>query len=190
MPIVTLLLQDLRTGERMTAAFETMESCTEWLRARPAFIDVLGPVDEDLLPDGDRMLRAALRPHDDAERALLGQQRQQQSAELAAVAAAQQQRTLFAQQARQEQVARLGADEPMVVVWSQSGTVVNAEPLDVRPVPQVVVDAVLDWVAERNRWVHARGQVVCAAHVTVWPGAVPAGEERVHFGGQFECAPA
>ena len=38
---------------------------------------------------------------------------------------------------------------------------------------------------ERGSWIRGRGQVVGEALVTVWPGQVPSGSERVQSGGQF-----
>jgi len=62
---------------------------------------------------------------------------------------------------------------------------------DPREIPPVVRDAVLAWVAERNTWVHARRARVARATVTVWPAAVPGGDEaeRCQAGGQFEVEP-
>jgi hypothetical protein len=185
MAIVTLLLRDLQSGQRMTAEFETVQSCTDWLQARPPFVDVLGPVNEDLSPEGDRLLRAALRPYDAAERALMDQQRQQRDAKLAESAVATRAKLASAQSAERQRVSNLHANDPMTVTWQLGGPVTNAEPLDQRPVPEVVTKALHAWVAERNTWVKGRGQV-CAAQLTVWPGEVPPGHERIHEGGQFE----
>ena len=43
------------------------------------------------------------------------------------------------------------------------------------------------WVAERNTWVHRRGQYLVDAQLVVWPGPVPSGDEddRIEQGGQF-----
>jgi hypothetical protein len=53
----------------------------------------------------------------------------------------------------------------------------------------VVRKAVRAWVAERETWVHPRGQYLVSAQVVAWPGPLPAGtseDERVHPGGRFE----
>lgn len=172
----------------MTAEFPTVDSCREWLQARPQFVDVLGPVNEDLTIEIDRMLRHALRPHDAAERHLLDEQRRAREAEAAradeAMAAAQAE----AHDAERNRVDRLGPDDPMTVVWKLGGSVENAVPLDSRPIPPAVVEAVAAWVAERNTWIAGRGLTVRAAEVTVWPGAVPPGQDRIHAGGQFEAS--
>jgi hypothetical protein len=185
MALVTLLLRDLRSGQRMTAEFETLQSCTDWLQARPQFVDVLGPTNEDLTPEGDRLLRAALRPYDAEERVLMDRQRQQRDAKLAESADATRAKLAVAQAAERQRVGNLHSNDPMTVVWQLGGAVTNAEPLDKRPVPEVVVKALHAWIAERNTWVKGRGQV-CAAQVTVWPGEVPSGHERIQEGGQFE----
>lgn len=186
MGIVTLLLRDMRNGQRMTAEFETLDSCRDWLTARPQFIDVLGPVNEDLSPEGDRLLRTALRPFDAEERELLGQNQAQQQAETTKARAVMSVQLNASRDAERERVAKLGPNDPMTVAWERGGRVVNTEPLDPRPVPPVVVEAMTAWVAERNSWIAGRGQSVSAAHVTVWPGEVPAGQERIFVGGQFE----
>lgn len=186
MVLVTLLLRDLRSGQRMTAEFETLDSCREWLMARPQFIDVLGPTNEDLTPEGDRLLRTALRPYDAAERELVDQQRQQRVEELNASKAAARSMLFKDEGAERKRIEQLHPNDPMTVIWLLGEPVRNAEPRDSRPVPKAVVDAVAEWVAERNTWVQGRGQTVCAAQVTVWPGDVPPGQDRVQVGGQFE----
>jgi len=184
MAIVTLLLRDLKTGQRATADFETLDDCLDWLAARPQFLDVLGPVNEDLSPEGDRMLRAALRPYDEEEKALMSGAEAQAEALVKAVA----EQLAVAQKAERDRIASLGPDEPMVVVWTRGQPVVHAEPLDQRPIPSAVLEAVSAWVEERNDWVRGRGQSVCAAQVTVYPGTVPPGMERIQPGGQFELS--
>ncbi|MBN2196005.1 MAG: hypothetical protein JW751_24520 [Polyangiaceae bacterium] len=183
MALVTLLLRDLRSGDRMTAEFETLDSCREWLMARPEFVDVLGPINEELSPEGDQLLRTAVRPYSAAERALLDQLRQEREAEERKEADRRQKELEAANTGPTRQ---LGPDDPMTIAWEHGSAARNADPLDPRPVPRAVVDALAGWLAERNSWVIDRGQVVCAAHVTVWPGKVPAGAERIHEGGRFE----
>lgn len=186
MPVVTLNLRDLRSGERMLAEFETLDGCADWLRARPQFIDVLGPTDENISRAVDRMLRAALRPFDDEEKALIEAQRRKHEAEVDALARREAEKHAAAQAAHNDKMSKLGPNDEMHVQWERGREVVNAEPLDQRAVPAAVVHAVAEWVAERDSWVHPRGQVVRAASLTVWPGEVPAGQERIQPGGQFE----
>ena len=187
MPVVTLNLRDLKSGERMLADFETLDACVEWLRARPQFVDVLGPTNESISVEVDRMLRSALRPLDAEERALVLEYEKRQSAELAA--GVSQRRAEF-EASRQRQMAALGPDDPMHVYWERGGEVVNIEPLDKRPVPPVVSAAVAAWVAERDEWVRSRGERVRAASLVVWPGELPPEAQRVHSGGQFELEPS
>ena len=73
----------------------------------------------------------------------------------------------------------------MALHWSNTGGVTHADPLDPRPISTEAQTAVTDWVEERQSWVRGRGQVVVEAAVTVWPGVLPPGEERVQAGGQF-----
>jgi hypothetical protein len=170
----------------MTAEFQTVDDCVDWLAARPQFVDVLGPTNEDLSPEGDKLLRAALRPYDAEEKALIKAAQIKPEDLVAQATAAVTEQMRQAQQAEQERLSKLGPDDPMVVRWEKDGKIVNAEPLDKRPVPACVVEAVTEWVAERNSWVKERGQNVIAAQVTAWPGTIPRGEARVQRGGQFE----
>jgi hypothetical protein len=186
MPVVTLNLRDLRSGQRMLAEFETLDGCVNWLRERPQFVDVLGPTDETISPEVDRMLRSALRPFDGEEKALVEAQQREHARELEAMAAREAKKHAAAHAAHEKRISGLGPNDEMRVHWERGGNVVNAELLDARPVPAGVVEAVGAWVAERDTWVGPRGQRVRAASLVVWPGDVPEGEERVQPGGQFE----
>ena len=186
MPVVTLNLRDLKSGERMLAEFTTLDACVEWLRDRPQFVDVLGPTDEHLSREVDQMLREALRPLDDEEQQLIVEGNRRRLQELTAADA---QRRADAEEDAAQAMASLGPDDIMRVVWERGQGVTNAEPLDERSVPAVVVEAVTEWVAERDSWVSGRGERLRAASLTVWPGEVPARSERVQPGGQFETEP-
>jgi hypothetical protein len=186
MALITLNLRDLKTGQRMLAEFETFDSCAEWLEQRPQFIDVLGPVDEHLDPEGEAQLKKALRPYDTEETALLEAAKKKREFELQQVMAADGE-TLEQRRAELEaSVANRGPNDAMQVLWLRGGTLTNTEPLDKRSIPEDVKHAVEDWVKERDSWIHRRGQRVSEAVLTVWPGDVPNGESRVHSGGQFE----
>jgi hypothetical protein len=76
-------------------------------------------------------------------------------------------------------------DRPMNVRWEcdEGYKIVDAH--DDREIPEVARKAIEEWVAERNTWIEGRGQFVAEAHVTVYPGPVPDGEERIARGGTF-----
>jgi hypothetical protein len=186
MALITLNLRNLESGERMLAEFATLDDCLDWLENRPQFIDVLGTVDDSLTVEGETLLKSALRPYDAEEKALME--------EFARI------RRVEMQRAREAEVAEYdaekatfrvaiegrGPNDAMEVRWQRGGTLVHTEPLDERPIPEVVQQAVEAWVKERDGWVHRRGQFVSEAVMTVWPADVPAGEDRVQSGGQFE----
>lgn len=170
----------------MLAEFDTLDTCLEWLEQRPQFVDVLGPVDESLSVEGERLLRDALRPYDDEENALLEAARKKRDLELEQARDAEAREAARRRAELEQQIAKRGPNDPMQLAWTQRGTLAHTEPLDTRPIPDVVKQAVEAWVAERDGWVHPRGQRVAEAVLTVWPGEVPRGEERVQAGGQFE----
>lgn len=186
MALVTLNLRDMKTGQRMLAEFDTLDGCIDWLEQRPQFVDVLGPADESLTPEGERMLRSALRPYDAEENELLAAARQQREADLQS--ARQVDREVVARERveREAAIVARGPNDPMELRFTRGGTLAHTEPLDTRPIPEVVQAAVEDWVRERDSWVHRRGQRVAEAVLTVFPGEIPTGQERVQAGGQFE----
>lgn len=169
----------------MLAEFPTLDSCVEWLRERPRFVDVLGPTNEGLSPEGDRLLHSVLRPYDDEEKALMRQEQLKPEALAAQATSAVTERLMREQAAERERIANLGPNDPMTVAWVRGKVAFNAEPLDQRLVPDAVAEALDEWIAERNSWVEERGQRVGSAQVTAWPGDVPAGQSRIHYGGQF-----
>lgn len=186
MALITLNLRDMKSGQRLLAEFETLDSCIDWLEQRPQFMDVLGTVDESLSAEGEQLLKKALRPYDDEENALIEAARNKRDLELERAREAEHQQQLNRRAELEAQIKNRGPNDAMQVVWRRDGTLLSAEPLDTRPIPGVVREAVEAWVSERDSWVHRRGQRVAEAVLTVWPGDVPAGDDRVQSGGQFE----
>lgn len=185
---VQLKIRDIKTGTAQIAEFESIDDAVTWLRARPRFIDVLGPPQRDSLsPADEQRLRAALRPLDDDERAAVAEQDQRDAEALRAAMAREQARA-------QAQIESLRADnhdaDPnrlMQIAWDRDHGCRNADPADPREVTELARAAVEAWVAERNTWVHRRGQYLVDAQLQVWPGPVPSGDEddRIEQGGQF-----
>jgi hypothetical protein len=186
MALVTLHLRDMKTGQRMSAEFETLDSCVEWLEHRPQFIDVLGPADESLTAEGERTLRKALRPFDAEENDLILAARQKREAEMERAHAAERVEREKQRAERDAAVRARGPNDAMELRYRRGAALSHTEPLDTRAIPAVVEAAVSEWVRERDSWIHRRGQRVSEAVVTVWPGEVPAGSDRVQQGGQFD----
>lgn len=183
---VQLKIRRMQTGEALVAEFADLDDAVAWLRERPPFVDVIGTLGRLTDADSDR-LRAALRPLDDDERALLAKQTAAfEQAERESLAREQQQAEAALAERRAE-LANADPNRPMLVAWARGQGCRNGDPADPRPVTELARQAVLAWVRERDSWVHPRGQFVATADVTVWPGPIPGGDEdeRVHQGGQF-----
>lgn len=187
---IQLKIRDFRTGDAKVAEFETLADAEAWLRARPQFIEVLGPPRHGMIPAADELrLRDAMRPIDDEERKYQDEQDERNAEAIRKMLAADQERTRKEIEARREANKDADPDRPMMIAWERGSGVQNSDPADDRVPTQAVRDAVKAWVAERDTWVHPRGQYVVSAQVMVWPGPLPKGtgeDERVHMGGKFE----
>jgi hypothetical protein len=182
---VMLRLRKLDGGKADVQELESVEAAVAWLAARPTNIEVLGVVFEGLTREDNDRMKAAMRPLDAAEQARVE--------ELDAIEEAERERKAEARRAEDEaraavqRVATKNADpnRPMELRYRYDNpNLVNADPFDDREVPAEAREAVAAWVAERTEWVEGRGQIVGEAKVTVLPGAVPKGKERV-VGGTF-----
>ena len=183
---VQLKIRRMKTGETLIAEFETAEDAETWLRERPDHVNVLGTVGE--LPEAlDERLREAMRPLDEEERKA-AEISERESAERVRAALRREQEQAMAKIAEAREAAKdLDPNRPMAVAFERGKGIENADPADPREVPEIVRKAVLAWVAERDVWVHPRGQYVATAGLVVWPGPIPDGPEgeRVQPGGQF-----
>lgn len=185
---IELKIRDIRTGEAQVAEFQSVGDAETWLRERPRFTEVLGPPRHGAIDAGDETrLRDAMRPLDEEERAAQAQQDLRNAEAIRKAMAGEQERMRQDAEARREANRDADPNRPMAVSFERREGMHNADPADDRAVPEIVRKAVLAWVAERDTWVHARGQYVVNAQVVVWPGPVPGGNEddRVHAGGQF-----
>ncbi len=185
---VQLKIRDIRTGKAQIAEFESVDDTLTWLSNRPRFVEVLGPPQRSAIaPADEKRMRSAMRPLDDEELAAQAVQ-DQRDAEALRAALANEQAQARAQLEEQRELNRLAdPNRPMHVAWEHGKGCRNADPADQRPVTGLARKAVDAWIAERNTWVHPRGQYVVDAQVVVWPGPVPGGDEdnRIEPGGQF-----
>jgi hypothetical protein len=170
-------VRNLETGETLIASLPDCDTCVRWLSQRPRNVEILSVLSDTSGADRDR-LHAAMRPYDEAELAL------KRKYDEARMAAAQEAYAAALRQMEAEQAAPENADpmRPMPIRYEADEGLSCG---DGRAIPEVVREAVAAWVAERNGWVEGRGQIVGEAHLEVWPGDVPAGEERVREGGRF-----
>lgn len=186
---VELKIRDIRTGQAQVAEFESVEDAETWLRERPRFVDVLGPPRHGALSTADEVrLRDAMRPLDEEERAAQVTQDERDAEAMRQVMAKQQERMKQEQEARREEMKNADPNRPLAIAFERGKPMRNADPMDERPITDKARTAVLAWVAERDTWVHSRGQYVASANVVVWPGPMPGGDnedERVQPGGQF-----
>ena len=90
---------------------------------------------------------------------------------------AEEERNAYVEEMRTADPAR-----PMQVRWSLTDGFSPVDPVDPREISVEVQEAVLAWVRERDTWVADRGMVVGEAVLTVWPLALPPGEDRVQRG--------
>jgi hypothetical protein len=187
---IELKIRDIRTGDAQVAHFEGVEDAEAWLRERPRFVEVLGPPRHGSIAAADELrLRSAMRPLDAEERLAQAQQDERNAEAIRKALAGEQERMRKEMEARREQNRSADPHRPMVIAWERGKGLANADPADDRtPTPEVhaAVDA---WVAERDTWVHPRGQYVVSAQVVVWPGPLPKGtseDERVQPGGRFD----
>lgn len=187
---IELKIRDIRTGDAQVAEFESVAAAEQWLRERPRFVEVLGPPRHGTIAAADEIrLREAIRPLDAEERMAQVQQDERNAEAIRKALAGEQERMRKEVEARREANRDADPDRPMVIAWERGKGLLNADPADDRTPTQAIHDAVKAWVAERNTWVHSRGQYVVSAQVVVWPGPLPKGtgeDERVQVGGKFE----
>lgn len=187
---VQLKIRDIRTGQAQIAEFEGVDDTLTWLAARPPFIEVLGPPQRSSFsPEQEQRMRAAMRPLDAAEKAAQAEQDQRDAAAMRAMVEKEAAQDRAQLEAMREQNLNADPDRLMQVIWERGKGCRQGDPTDDREVTPAAIAAIEAWVAERDTWVHPRGQIVADATVAVWPGPVPGGDEadRVERGGQFNA---
>lgn len=185
---VQLKIRDIRTGKAQIAEFESVDDTLTWLASRPRFIEVLGPPERGAIADDDeKRMRRAMRPLDKQERAAQATQDERDNAIMREALAREQARAREQIEAMREQNRSADPNRQMHITWERGKGCRNADPSDEREVSEAARAAVEAWIAERNTWVHPRGQTLVDAQLIVWPGPVPGGDEddRIERGGQF-----
>jgi hypothetical protein len=179
-----LQIRHMHTGKTEIAELPSLDDALAWLAERPAFVEVTRV--RTRVPESvEARLREAMRPLDEAEKAL---QRQQDEAAEAARRA-----ELERMQAEAEAETASGggaADREMELRFTRGEGLVLADPGDTREITEAARRAALAWLRERESWVHPRRQHVAAATLRVWPASVPSGNEsdRV-LDGEFAAMP-
>lgn len=179
---ITLKLQDLHTAETTFREFDDEPAAVAFLQERPRFTDVLGVVFEGLSKEQNARLRSAMRPLDDEEREAeakltVAAQKKKEEAE-----ALQRMQDEAQQAAHRAALRSADPDRQMELRYRYDTGLAIIDQADPRELTDEVREAVMAWVAERNEWVASRGQVVGEAKVSVWPGKLPKGADRVHAG--------
>jgi len=180
-----LRVRNLETRELLTATFESEVDAARWLIDRPRLVQVLGVATHGLPREVYAMLRGIARPLDADEQAIVDAIEAAERAAAEAAEAAARQQDAAEDEAWREAQQTGDPDRPMTVRWDVAEGFSHDDPSDPREITAAVREAVLAWVRERDGWVADRGMRVGEAVVTVLPGAVAAGEERVLPGGQF-----
>jgi hypothetical protein len=181
---IDLLVRDLTTEEEEVVVFEDVAAARAWLVARPRFKEGVGIVTADIDHETSHALRDAMRPLDAEEVAAskrIDDTRDAASAK--AHEAANAQRATEAE-ARREAMKTADPNRTMEVKWKYDGEMRLTDRDDPRAITDAAREAVMEWIRERDGWVVNRGQIVGEATVTVWPGEVPIGGERI-VGGRF-----
>jgi hypothetical protein len=177
-----LRVRDLNSGVSSLVSFDSEEAATAWLVARPKFIEVLGVATLGLDNDANNRLKASLRPLDPEEKLL---ERRLEAAIDAVTREREEEKNRREREASEAHRVALRSADPnrmMEVHWTFNADMTLVDLADERKIPDEAREAVVAWVRERDEWVKDRNQVVGDAKVMVWPGPVPAGEERVKRG--------
>jgi hypothetical protein len=171
-----LQLRDLKSGERSIKTFDDAEEAKSWLRERPKFTEVLGMASHHVSREVSDELKATMRPLD-AEEQLLERQLEQAADDRMREAAEKRRAKEVAEAERMvAEMADADPNRPMEVRYRFDADLSSAVAGDERPITAEARAAVEAWVAERNEWVEARGQIIGEAKVQVWPGPIPEGE--------------
>jgi len=178
-----LRVRDLRTGIFDDTELPSLEAAREWLIARPRFEQVLGVPTEGIPNEVNQELKKICRPLDAEEQAASDKLDEAEKVKRAKKIQEQEQERAKERAAQAVELKNADPKRQMKVRWTYDGGIENAA--DDRDVPEVVKEAVLAWVRERDEWVEGRGQIVGDATVMAWPFDIPKGEERISYGGTF-----
>lgn len=177
---VMLRLRELDSGNPTTQECASVDDACGWLAKRPDGIEVLGVVFEGLTREENDKMKAAMRPLSPEEAARVKVLDEREAAAKAERAEARR-KEMEADAARARAAAGEGSpDRPMEVRYRfDTPELALTDINDPRAVTEEAKVAVMEWVNERQEWVASRGQVIGEAKVTVYPGPVPKGKDRV-----------
>jgi hypothetical protein len=178
-----LQTRDLTTGDRGPKAFTSEEEALAWLKERPKNIDVLGVASHHVPKDVGNQLKAAMRPLDEAERALVSKLDEAEVAAIRKQAEARRDADQLAAAARAKEMVNADPNREMNLRWTYNVDLRITEAGDTREISDEVKAVVDAWIAERQEWVEGRGQMVGDATIQVWPAELPDGTtERIIMG--------
>lgn len=185
-----LRIRNLETRELLYATFESEVDAARWLVDRPRFIQVMGVATHGLPREVYTMLRGIAKELDAEERALADAINADDRAAADAAEAEARRQDEAEVAAWREAQKTADPNRPMTLRWDVAEGFAHDDPSDPREIPEAAREAVLAWVRERDGWVAERGMRVGEAIVTVLPGEVSPGDERILPGGQFFPTPA
>ena len=178
-------IRNLETGEMLVAGMPDSDAAIAWLEERPKNIEIVSVLSE-CSPAQSKRLKEAMRPYDEDEMKLKAEY-DRKATKAAMDQYAKEMQDMQAMQAAAEASdgAELDPNRPISVRYEVDVgfSVVD----DSRPLTDAATAACIAWIEERNSWVKDKGQIVGEAHIDVWPGDVPEGDEekRVLDGGRF-----
>lgn len=180
---VMLRVRDLKTGIFDDQEFSSLEAARAWLVERPRMEQVLGVPTEGIPVEVNQELKKICRPLDEEEKAAADGWEEAERNKRALKMAEQERERAKERAADAAAMANADPKRQMKVRWTYDHGFANGS--DDREVPEVVKEAVLEWIKERNEWVEGRGQIVGDATVMAWPADIPKGEDRIAYGGTF-----
>ena len=181
---VAFEIRNMETQQQGVAEFADVEAARQWLAERPQFVEVLGPVQQDLDPLVEKSLRQAMRPLDDAELA----KRRELDEEREAARKAELELMNRQAWAESQPISMSGDPSAMVLKW-QRGKGLEVEGDPGRRIPADLAAAALEWIRERDRWVHPRKQHVARATLAILPASAGDAAERIADTSQFATMP-
>ena len=181
---VAFEIRNMETQQQGVAEFADVETARQWLSERPQFVEVLGPVQQDLDPAVEKSLREAMRPLDESE---LAKRKELDDAREAARRAELEQMNRQAW-AESQPVSMSGDASAMVLQWVR-GKGLEVEGNPGQRIDEDLVSAALEWIRERDRWVHPRKQHVARATLAILPESAGDAAERIADTSQFATMP-
>ena len=177
-------VRNLETGEMLVASMPDAETCCEWLKERPKYIEIVSVL-SDTSPAEQVRLKEAMRPYDEDELKLKAAYDRKVAEEAMRRYGEELETIESAQALAEEELEKLDPSRPMSVRYEVDEGLVVVD--DNRELTDVARAACMAWIDERNSWIKDKGQIVGEAHLEVWPNDCPEGDEekRILEGGRF-----